>query len=335
MTAKEQERITSPHAFSLIFEVEDTGPGIAQNELEGLFEPFVQTETGRKSQQGTGLGLPISRKFVQLMAGDITVNSTLGQGTIFQFDIQVKLAEVADLPEPQQTRQVLSLEPGQPEYRILVVDDRDLNRRLLTKLLTPVGFQVREAENGQDAIAVWSSWEPHLIWMDMRMPVMNGYEATKEIKSDLKGQATAIVALTASILEEEKAVVLGAGYDDFVRKPFREDAIWEKIAKYLGVRYVYADHQPSSDASLNYQFNGQLKEKVESYVLKAESLNVMPADWVTQLNYAAIQLDTEQVGALIAQIPEKHTSLAKALQQKVNDFDFGQIINLTQYIPCL
>ena len=141
--------------------------------------------------------------------------------------------------------------------------------------------------------------------------------------------------MTASILEEEKAVVLGAGYDDFVRKPFREDAIWEKIAKYLGVRYVYADHQPSSDASLNYQFNGQLKEKVESYVLKAESLNVMPADWVTQLNYAAIQLDTEQVGALIAQIPEKHTSLAKALQQKVNDFDFGQIINLTQYIPCL
>jgi signal transduction histidine kinase/ActR/RegA family two-component response regulator len=232
--AKEQEKITSPHPFSLIFEVEDTGPGIAPNELESLFEPFVQTETGRKSQQGTGLGLPISRKFVQLMAGDITVNSTPGQGTIFQFDIQVKLAEVADLPEPQQTRRVLGLEPGQPEYRILVVDDRDLNRRLLTKLLSPVGFQVREAENGQEAIAVWSSWEPHLIWMDMRMPVMNGYEATKQIKSDLKGQATAIVALTASILEEEKAVVLGAGYDDFVRKPFREDAIWEKIAKYLG-----------------------------------------------------------------------------------------------------
>jgi hypothetical protein len=101
------------------------------------------------------------------------------------------------------------------------------------------------------------------------------------------------------------------------------------------VRYVYADHQPSSDASLNYQFNGQLKEKVESYVLKAESLTVMPADWVTQLHYAAIQLDTEQIGALIAQIPKKHTCLAKALQQKVNDFDFGQIINLTQCIPCL
>ena len=222
----------------------------------------------------------------------------------------MKLAEVADLPEPQQTRQVLGLEPGQPEYRILVVDDRWENRRLLTKLLTPVGFQVREAENGLDAISIWSSWEPHLIWMDMRMPVMNGYEATKQIKSHLKGQATAIVALTASILEEEKAVVLGAGCDDF------------------------ADYQPRSDASLNYHFNGQLKE-IESYVLKAESLSVMPADWVSQLNYAAIQLDTEQSLELIAQIPEKYTSLAKALQQKVNDFDFGQIINLTQCIPCL
>ncbi len=324
--AKEHERITSPHPQHLIFEVEDTGFGIAPNELEILFEPFGQTETGRKSQQGTGLGLPISRKFVQLMGGDITLSSTPGQGTIFQFDIQVGLAEVADLPERQQ-RRVLSLEPGQPEYRILVVDDALENRRLLTKLLTPVGFQVREAENGQEAIAVWESWEPHLIWMDMRMPVMNGYEATKEIKSHLQGQATAILALTASILEEEKAIVLGAGCDDFVRKPFREEAIWEKMAQYLGVRYVYAQKDEV----------GSVKDEktTSDFILQPSSLQVMPAQWVTQLQYAAIQLDTEQILALITQIPSEHTCLTKALQQKVNDFDFGQILNLTQYVPCL
>ncbi len=308
--------------------MEDTGPGIASDELESVFEPFVQTETGRKSQQGTGLGLPITRKFVQLMGGEITVSSTPGQGTIFQFDIQVGLAEAADvLQKQQQTRQVLGLEPGQPSYRILVVDDRDLNRLLLTKLLTPVGFEVREAENGQEAIAIWESWEPHLIWMDMRMPVMNGYEATKEIKAHIKGQATAIVALTASILEEEQAIVLGAGCDDFVRKPFRQEVIWEKMAQYLGVRYVYEE---------NDELGMMNDEKTtSSFMLQPSFLQVMPAEWLTQLHHAATQLDAEQILALIAQIPEKHTSLAKALQQKVNDFDFDQIVNLTQYIPCL
>ena len=306
----------------LHFEVEDTGAGIAPHEMESLFEPFVQTETGRKSQQGTGLGLPISRKFVQLMGGDITLRSTLGQGTIFKFDIQLKLAQTEDLQELQQIRRVIGLEPGQPEYRILVVDDRDLNRRLLTKLLSPMGFQVREAENGQEAIAVWESWEPHLIWMDMRMPVMSGYEATEHIKSHIKGQATAIIALTASVLEEEKAIVLGAGCEDFVRKPFREEVIWEKMAKYLGVRYVYEDQQAQSACS------GQ-DEKTSAFVLQPSSLQVMPADWITQLQHAATQLDAEQILALITQIPQTHICLAKALQQKVNDFDFGQIVNLT------
>ena len=324
-------------SVSIIFEVEDTGPGIAPHEFKSLFEPFMQTETGQKSQQGTGLGLPISRKFVQLMGGDITVSSTLNRGTIFQFDIQVKLAEATDLSKPQQ-RQVLGLEPGQPSYRILVVDDRWENRRLLTKLLVSVGFEVREAENGQEAIALWLSWEPHLIWMDMRMPVMNGYEATKQIKSHLKGQATTIVALTASVIEEEQAIVLGAGCDDFVRKPFREEAIWEKMAQFLGVRYVYADSQSqqvtlrsptsSDNTDASSALLAPLAEKPD-YVLRAESLTVMPAEWVAQLQQAATQLNANQICQLITQIPEKYISLAKALQQKVNDFDFDQILNLT------
>jgi len=310
-------------SVGIVFEVEDTGFGIAPDEFKSLFEPFVQTETGRKSQQGTGLGLPISQKFVQLMGGDIIVNSTLGQGTIFQFDLKVKLAKAADLQKPQQ-RRVLGLELGQPSYRILVVDDRPLNRRLLTKLLTSVGFEVREAENGLEAIALWSNWEPHLIWMDMRMPVMNGYEATKQIKSDLKGQATPIIALTASIIEEEQAIVLGAGCDAIVRKPFREEAIWEKMAQFLGVRYIYADsHQPKNDT------NATCISVLAPVAQKAESLTVMPTEWVVQLHHAATQLNAEQIRALITQIPEKYTSLAKALQHKVNNFDFDQILNLT------
>ena len=160
--------------------------------------------------------------------------------------------------------------------------------------------------------------------MDMRMPVMNGYEATQQIKSHLKGQATVIVALTASTLEEERAIVLSAGCDDFVRKPFREEVIWEKMAQYLGVRYVYEDLAPLSSSQ---------QPAIEK--LTSVALAVMPAEWVAQLHHAATQLDAEVILALLAQIPEEHTSLAQALQKKVNDFDFDQIVNLTQSTPTL
>ena len=291
--------------------------------MESLFEPFVQTETGRKSQQGTGLGLPISRKFVQLMGGDIEVNSVLGRGTSFKFDLQVKLADAAQIQTQKQTHRVKSLEPGQPEYRILVVDDRPANRLLLTKLLTPIGFQVREAENGLDAIAIWESWEPHLIWMDMRMPVMNGYEATRRIKSHVKGQATAILALTASTCESERAIILSAGCDDFVRKPFQEDALFEKMAQYLGVRYIY-EHKDNFEA-----------KTTKAFILEPSSLQTMPNEWVEKLHLAAAQLDAETIATLVAQIPAENHPLAQALLDKVQDFDFDQIMNLAQEATAL
>ncbi|MGL5062311.1 MAG: PAS domain S-box protein, partial [Microcoleus sp.] len=184
--------------YLLHFEVADTGAGIAEEELDRLFEAFVQTKTGKDAQEGTGLGLIISREFVQLMGGDIAVSSEVGTGTVFEFDIQVHLVEAADIETKKTKRQVIALEPNQPRYRLLIVDDKPLNRQLLVKLLNPLGFELREANNGKEAVEIFMDWEPHLIWMDMRMPVMDGYEATKQIKTTTKGQATAIVALTAS-----------------------------------------------------------------------------------------------------------------------------------------
>lgn len=306
-----------PIQQKLRFEIEDTGAGIAPEEIESLFEAFVQTETGRKSLEGTGLGLPISQQFVRLMGGEIHVSSRLNQGSIFTFDINVNRVEGMEPETQSATPRVVGLVPGQTNYRILVVDDRLESRLLLVKLLTCVGFSVREAVNGQDAIAIWASWEPHLIWMDMRMPVMDGYEATKHIKGHLKGQATVVLALTASAFEEERSLVLCAGCDDFVRKPFREDVIFNKIAHYLGVHYVY--EQPTASTAL----------ECDSPAL-TQALTIMSKEWIHELYQAADSIDNERIFQLIEQIPPTHAAIAQAITDMVNNFRCDQIIDLIE-----
>ncbi len=311
----EKQTTNNKQQTTIHFEISDTGPGIAPEELDILFDAFLQTETGRNSQEGTGLGLPISRQFVQLMGGEIAVSSTLGRGTIFQFDVQISLAEAVADKDSKPNRRVIGLAPDQPRYRILVVDDRWENRYLLVKLLTSLGFQVREAANGREGVALWESWSPHLILMDMRMSVMNGYEATKQIKAHLKGQGTVIIALTASALEEERTVVLSTGCDDFLRKPFREEVLLEKIAEHLQLRYVYEDQaQPSS-----------LQSDAPGSELTRSALAVMPTEWLTQLHHFAAAADTEEIFRLLEQIPEEHAPLTQAIANLVNNFSFEQI----------
>jgi CheY-like chemotaxis protein len=321
---------SSPHSLFLVFEVEDTGPGIAPEEIEILFEAFVQTETGRNSQQGTGLGLAISRQFVRLMGGDITLSSRLGEGTLFKFDIQTSatLVDRVEIPTPRQ--RAIGQEPGQPVYRILVVEDVWENRHLLVKLLQTLDFEVREAVNGLDAIALWENWQPHLIWMDMRMPVMDGYDATKHIKAQPQGRNTVIIALTASAFEEERNVALEAGCDDFVRKPFAEEAIWEKIALYLGVRYTY-EQQPILSLTQSESPHESLTSDNQALeTLRASALAVVSASWVTALHQAATELDAEVIWELLSQIPDSHASLRDTLTEWVNNFRFDRIIDLTQ-----
>ncbi|MDJ0845747.1 two-component regulator propeller domain-containing protein [Crocosphaera sp.] len=300
---------TNNEKITIIFEVRDTGEGIAEEEMSQLFEAFVQTETGQNSQEGTGLGLAISRKFVQLMGGDITVNSVVGQGTTFRFDIKVDIINQKDVEIQETPRHVIALKPNQTRYKILIVDDRDTNRLLLIKLLQPLGFALKEAVNGQEAIDIWEEWQPHLIWMDMRMPVMDGYEATQKIKETTKGNATAIIALTASVLEEEKSVILSAGCDDFVRKPFREAVIFETMQKHLGVAYIYAEENERKNP-----------EKLPD--LTPEELQKMPQNWIEKLYEATQALDDDTMLQLIDEISTDNTLLAEKLTHLVNDFQF-------------
>ncbi|MEL7314486.1 MAG: response regulator, partial [Cyanobacteria bacterium J06559_3] len=174
----DSERASVAATQAVTFAVEDTGAGIAPHELERVFEAFTQTETGRRSQKGTGLGLAISYQLVQLMGGMLQVASQVGVGSRFWFEIPLRVVSLGAIP--QADKWVLALAPGQPRYRVLVVDDVAELRLLLTRMLGEVGFEVQEAENGEAAIACWKAWQPHLILMDWQMPVMDGETATRQ-----------------------------------------------------------------------------------------------------------------------------------------------------------
>jgi signal transduction histidine kinase len=312
---------------TLIFEIEDTGAGIAPHELEEIFAAFTQTETGRQSKEGTGLGLAITRSFVQLMGGKITVNSQVGRGSTFKFDIAVNLVDTSDITIAPFMQRVIGLAPNQPCYRILVVDDKADNRQLLSKLLSSVGFDIQEAANGKEAVTIWENWQPHLIWMDMRMPVMDGYEATREIKtreSLHKRQKTIIIAITASTFEDETEVVLAAGCHDLVRKPFWEPIIFAKMAAFLGVRYIYEQKAPQLTIA-------QSSENISQELL-SEALAVMPKVWVDRLYLAAESIDNQEIFQLIEQIPEPQAALAQVLSDWVNHFRCDRIIDLIENV---
>ena len=307
----------------LHFAVADTGPGISNDEMSRLFSPFEQTEIGRISNEGTGLGLSICQKFVELMGGKLDVTSTVGKGSTFSFGVLIKQQNievpVADRSDGvNDNRRVVGIS-GDREYRILAVDDVPASRLLLRKLLTEIGFVVEEAGDGQQAVELYSSWHPDLILMDMRMPVMDGYEATRQIKSLPDGKKTIIIALTASAFEEERVVILSAGCDDFMRKPFYQAELLEKIGQYLNVDYLYQETVDAVSA-----------EPEPLPELNPESLKVMPLKWRSQLYDAAAKVDNQEILQLLSDIPQEYESLAKGLENLVEHFRCDKIIDLTK-----
>jgi two-component system, sensor histidine kinase and response regulator len=326
------EKILS-HPY-LFFEVIDTGRGIAPQEINLLFEAFGQTETGRKSQQGTGLGLAISRKYVELMGGNIGVTSIIGEGSQFAFDIQIGLAAASEIQIQQIKRQVLSLAPDQNEYCILVVDDSTDSRLVLVKILTSIGFAVQEATNGMEAIALWQEWQPHLIFMDMRMPIMDGYEATKIIKAreetSIPNRKTIIIALTANAFEEQREATIKAGCDDYINKPFREEELLEKLSEYLEVQYIYQED--------NYQIKNA-KQQITESILKLTDLvpllSEMSPEWVKQVYTAAAQCSDDLILELIEQIPSENAKLRNFIKNLADNFQFEKIMELTSIVGVL
>jgi CheY-like chemotaxis protein len=336
-----KSEIAKSKIANLKFEIIDTGPGIAPEEIDKVFEAFGQTETGRQTQEGTGLGLPISRKFVQLMGGDMTVQSEVGCGTVFTFGIQCDVVDSGDsrqsFNQPQDRfrsdNQVLALEPGprsadgKPAFsgpcRMLIADDKATHRQLLRTLLLDIGrpnsgsplpeFELREAQNGQEAIDIWQSWKPHLIWMDLRMPVLNGYEAIRHIKSSPKGKHTVVIIMSASVVDEDRLAEIAAGYDGFLQKPFLEHEVFDLLHTHLGVRFVYEERE---SGARNIERGANIE------VLTPEALAALPKEIANELKQAANIVDINTAMRCIEKIRPHNTALADALTVLVNGYRF-------------
>ncbi|MGB3510102.1 MAG: CheR family methyltransferase [Microcoleaceae cyanobacterium] len=319
----------------LVFEVQDTGIGMSQQDIEKIFDAFVQGEAGRRSQAGTGLGLSISRRFVQLMGGDIKIDSSIDGGTTITFSIIVNsIPDTTPTEQPAGKQQIVGLAPNQPEYRILVVDDWEDNRKLLSLMLGILGFQILEAANGQEAIEQWQQHKPQLIFMDLRMPIMNGFEAIKSIKSHPEGEATAIVALSASgTLDREKFSFLKANCPKILTKPVQEDILLKCLAECLGVQYIYgssAGNTSSASSAPSAPIRPRTEIPSSLSNLSKDALSFMSAEFRFQLHDALLNCSSENVIALLEQIPQEHQQLKEILMELAVDYQFDIIDRLLE-----
>ena len=299
-------------------EVEDTGMGIAPEDVPHLFEPFYQTSAGKQIAGGTGLGLPISREFVHLLGGDLTVSSWLGQGSTFRFDARVAPAQQSStLADTAPVPRVLHLLPD-VTCRVLVADDQQENRDLLEQMLTPVGFEVRTAVDGADTVAQCQAWAPHLVLLDLRMPVMDGYQAARRIRA-AHGSAMKIIAISAAVFAENQQRVLAEGADVFINKPFHESDLLERIKQLTGVNYVYDEFQATEAAAW-----AEAKEGLPS----AGDIRQLPVELVEQLREATCQASYGRMLALVEQIVACDKALGERLRTLVKRFDYNALQTL-------
>ncbi len=303
----------------ITFKIEDTGPGMSGDELSIIFKPFRQTSSGQNHVGGTGLGLSISRQFAQLMGGDLYPESQgHNLGATFIFEIPVILSE----SETMENRTIFSTDvigklPSNFKHRILIAEDVEANRNLLRDLLIHWELDVKMAANGKEALDLWEKWEPHLIFMDMRMPVMDGYEAMGIIRSDKSRKQPIIIALTASTFEEQKLVIFNKGADSFLSKPYRESEIAEQLERHLGVRFIY-------DAAFESIYDSHNEADQTNSLL---DLSQMDKKWLYKLYKAASDADATEICRLAEIIKSDYPDIAVSLQNFSDNFDYEPVIS--------
>ena len=309
-------KTVSREKIELRFEVEDTGPGIPEEDFENLFKAFEQASSGIK-KGGTGLGLAICKGFLQMMDGAIEVGSTVGKGSIFLFTLPVMIGVEGDAERQPQSKKVLGLMPGQEEIRILIVDDIQINRLLLANLFMSVAFTIREAGNGAEAVTIFQDWHPRIILMDVSMPVMDGYEATRAIKRMEGGGQTTIIAITASAFQEDRQRILEAGADGYLAKPFKEWDLFETIRQLTDIRYVYDEDAPEEE-----------QDSLDAVSDWSDQIAALPSDLRNECIAAAETADVFRLQDLFAEMAKINPAIVRELDQYASAYEFEKIVEI-------
>ena len=303
--------------FMLEFEVEDTGSGVAEAEHKKIFDAFDQATGGRHTVGGTGLGLAISRQYARLMGGDlILVRSEVDTGSVFKFTVMVQPGKREAINGEQNFQAVEKLEPGQPEINILIVDDRYLNRDLLAQMLTRVGFHIHMAKDGKEAVDMTPVLKPDCILMDVRMPVMDGGEATKQIKAMPEGIDIPVIAVSASALEEQQKRIMANGAVDFIKKPVKEEELFEKLRRHLGLIYVYKEKETD------------IPETIEHSPLNESDIMNIPEFLREEIYLAVVIGNIEQLKSFIQDVNGFDSLLAERLGGLLDNFELKTLLKL-------
>jgi PAS domain S-box-containing protein len=299
----------------LVIEVEDTGPGISKKDQQRLFQPFVQLPDG-KSQIGTGLGLSIVQQFVKLMGGEIAVESTPGKGSLFRVELPLESADETEITRlsGESRGEVTGVASGQPVFKILIAEDQRDNQLLLTKLMTDIGLEVKVANDGEECVELFKKWKPDLIWMDRRMPVMDGVEATRSIRHTRGGKIVKIIAVTASAFREQEEELRNAGMDDYVSKPYRFNEIYDCLTRQLGLQFIYSEEQRIKGGA--------------GATLTPEMLSGIGEELQIALRQSLETLDSERIGEVVSQIAEKDRALAQTLKGLTDNYDYPTILQV-------
>ncbi|HEY9812870.1 MAG TPA: AAA family ATPase [Candidatus Sericytochromatia bacterium] len=305
------------------FQIEDTGIGIAQHDLEEIFLPFQQVGENSRKTEGTGLGLAITHQLVLLMGGSINVKSSLGQGSIFSVDLHLvevdKSTDIATLVE----RNIIGYKGD--KRKILIVDDKWTNRSVLVNMLSPIGFEVMEAADGLEGVNKADEFKPDVIFMDLVMPVLDGFEATRQLRMIPKFKDTVVIAISASVLDPEQRQSIEVGCNDFLSKPIRQTELLEKLRVYLGIEWIYEDlieNKPESQDT-----NSQLQNLTNSSI-ENEQLIVPSAAEIAKLLDLAMRGDLRSIAKEATKLKELDRQLepfANHLCQLAKEFKGKQL----------
>lgn len=313
-------------ANTLIIHVEDTGFGIHPEKQKEIFELFYQHSDVKDPRGGVGLGLSLCKHYAELLGGSISVNSEVGIGSVFTVTVPFDPYEEVEPHSSLLLPRVVGLKPGQQDCHILIVEDDKDSRNILRQVLEQARFHVTEATNGQEAVKQFQEQNPDLVLMDIRLPIIDGMEATKRIREFETGvekenkdqetfHQTPIIALTASAFEEDRRKILAAGCNDFLRKPFVAEDIFDKIAQLLSVEYICEEQEkPSKETS--------------SATIEPADIRKLPQEWRALFQDYARKGKSTELLEMLKEIKADHGQVAETLADMVRSYKFSEIVAL-------